>query len=41
VPPIRVDHAFYSRALRCLNIREGEGAGSDHKPLIAEFVWAE
>lgn len=38
VPPIRIDHALMPQGVHCLSIREGRGAGSDHKPLIAEFA---
>jgi endonuclease/exonuclease/phosphatase (EEP) superfamily protein YafD len=34
VPPIRIDQAFLSPSVECLEIAEGQGAGSDHKPLI-------
>ncbi len=40
IPPIRLDQAMMSRHWDCRAIREGEGRGSDHKPLIAEFVLA-
>ena len=33
-PPIRIDHALLSPEVECLSIREGEGRGSDHRPLI-------
>lgn len=36
LPPIRIDHAFLSPKVECLEIVEGEGRGSDHKPLIFE-----
>jgi len=36
LPPIRIDHAFLSPEVECLKIVEGEGRGSDHKPLILE-----
>lgn len=39
-PPIRIDHAVFSPELFCHSIREGEGAGSDHKPLIFEIGFA-
>lgn len=38
LPPIRLDHAYYSQHFRCIAIREGTGQGSDHKPLVADFV---
>lgn len=37
VPPIRIDHAFLSPQVACLKIREGAGAGSDHRPLILDL----
>jgi endonuclease/exonuclease/phosphatase (EEP) superfamily protein YafD len=36
LPPIRIDQAFLSPEVECLSIREGEGRGSDHKPLILD-----
>lgn len=36
VPPIRIDQAFLSPDLNCVEISEGEGHGSDHKPLILD-----
>jgi endonuclease/exonuclease/phosphatase (EEP) superfamily protein YafD len=33
---IRIDQALLSPELECLDIREGEGKGSDHKPLILD-----
>ncbi len=38
VPPIRLDHALVSPELVCVAIREGEGAGSDHRPLIVDLA---
>ncbi|MDH3719846.1 MAG: endonuclease/exonuclease/phosphatase family protein [Planctomycetota bacterium] len=38
IPPMRLDQAMMSRRFECVTIREGVGQGSDHKPLIAEFV---
>ena len=37
LPPIRIDQAFLSPQVECLNITEGIGSGSDHKPLILEI----
>ncbi len=37
LPPIRIDQAFLSPQVECLNITEGIGRGSDHKPLILEI----
>jgi endonuclease/exonuclease/phosphatase (EEP) superfamily protein YafD len=36
VPPIRIDQAFLSPDVVCQGIAEGEGRGSDHKPLILD-----
>jgi len=36
LPPIRIDHALLSPELACLSIKEGIGAGSDHKPLVVD-----
>jgi endonuclease/exonuclease/phosphatase (EEP) superfamily protein YafD len=36
LPPIRIDQAFMSPDVDCLRIVEGEGRGSDHKPLIID-----
>jgi endonuclease/exonuclease/phosphatase (EEP) superfamily protein YafD len=36
LPPIRIDHAFLTPDVECLGIREGRGAGSDHRPLIVD-----
>jgi endonuclease/exonuclease/phosphatase (EEP) superfamily protein YafD len=36
LPPIRIDQAFLSPDVECLNISEGVGRGSDHKPLILD-----
>jgi endonuclease/exonuclease/phosphatase (EEP) superfamily protein YafD len=38
LPPIRIDQAFLSPDVQCLNIAEGQGAGSDHKPLILDIA---
>jgi endonuclease/exonuclease/phosphatase (EEP) superfamily protein YafD len=37
-PPIRIDHAMISSDLVCLDIQEGIGTGSDHKPLVLEVA---
>lgn len=37
VPPIRIDHALVSPQVECLAIAEGEGGGSDHKPLVLDL----
>jgi endonuclease/exonuclease/phosphatase (EEP) superfamily protein YafD len=36
LPPIRIDQALVSPEIECLDIQEGEGRGSDHKPLILD-----
>jgi endonuclease/exonuclease/phosphatase (EEP) superfamily protein YafD len=33
---IRIDQALLSPEVECLGIKEGEGRGSDHKPLIVD-----
>jgi endonuclease/exonuclease/phosphatase (EEP) superfamily protein YafD len=35
-PPIRIDQAFLSPEVECLEIVEGEGKGSDHRPLVLD-----
>jgi endonuclease/exonuclease/phosphatase (EEP) superfamily protein YafD len=35
-PPIRIDHALLSAAVDCVEIVEGVGTGSDHRPLIVD-----
>jgi endonuclease/exonuclease/phosphatase (EEP) superfamily protein YafD len=37
-PPIRIDHVYVSRDLTVTRIATGTGAGSDHKPLVAEIA---
>lgn len=37
LPPIRIDQAFLSPEVECLGVSEGEGRGSDHKPLILDI----
>jgi endonuclease/exonuclease/phosphatase (EEP) superfamily protein YafD len=37
LPPIRIDQAFLSPDVTCLNISEGRGLGSDHKPLVLDI----
>lgn len=37
-PPIRLDHFLVSGDLHVLDIREGEGRGSDHRPIIGDFA---
>lgn len=38
LPPIRIDHALLSPEIGCLDVREGEGFGSDHKPLVVDLL---
>ena len=38
LPPIRIDHALVSPEVECLQIAEGAGRGSDHKPLIVDLL---
>lgn len=37
LPPIRIDQVFLSPDVECLDIREGEGDGSDHKPVVVDL----
>jgi endonuclease/exonuclease/phosphatase (EEP) superfamily protein YafD len=37
-PPIRLDHFFVSPELVTLDVSEGEGRGSDHRPIVADFA---
>jgi endonuclease/exonuclease/phosphatase (EEP) superfamily protein YafD len=37
-PPVRLDHVFLSRDLGVLGTRVGEGAGSDHRPVVADVA---
>jgi endonuclease/exonuclease/phosphatase (EEP) superfamily protein YafD len=41
LPPIRIDQAFLSPEVACSSIKEGEGPGSDHKPLILDVQLGE
>lgn len=36
-PPIRLDHFLVSNAVDVLAVREGQGQGSDHRPIVGEF----
>jgi endonuclease/exonuclease/phosphatase (EEP) superfamily protein YafD len=36
LPPIRIDQAFVSQDVECLGVWEGQGDGSDHRPLIVD-----
>jgi len=38
LPPIRLDHVFVSRDLGVLGARVGAGAGSDHRPVVADVA---
>ena len=38
LPRIRLDHVFLRGGVRCAAIREGVGAGSDHRPLVVDLV---
>jgi endonuclease/exonuclease/phosphatase (EEP) superfamily protein YafD len=37
-PPIRLDHFLISPEVSLLDVREGEGRGSDHRPIIGDFA---
>jgi endonuclease/exonuclease/phosphatase (EEP) superfamily protein YafD len=37
LPGIRIDHVYVSRALGCKATVIGRGAGSDHRPVMAEI----
>ncbi len=36
LPPVRIDQVFVSPEIECVRIVEGEGRGSDHKPVIVD-----
>lgn len=36
-PPLRIDHIYVSHDLAVTSVATGVGAGSDHKPLVAEI----
>jgi endonuclease/exonuclease/phosphatase (EEP) superfamily protein YafD len=38
IPPMRLDHVLVSREIAIAGVREGTGAGSDHRPVIAELT---
>jgi endonuclease/exonuclease/phosphatase (EEP) superfamily protein YafD len=38
VPPIHIDHAFLSSRVACLSVHEGQGRGSDHRPVILDLA---
>jgi endonuclease/exonuclease/phosphatase (EEP) superfamily protein YafD len=40
-PPILIDHVLVSREIAIASVREGRGAGSNHRPVIAELVLSE
>ena len=41
LPPLRLDHLLLSPEVACRTIREGEGRGSDHRPLVAQLALIE
>lgn len=38
VPGLRIDHLYYSPSVTCTSCLTGSPAGSDHRPVMAEFV---
>jgi endonuclease/exonuclease/phosphatase (EEP) superfamily protein YafD len=38
LPPIRIDHILVSAGVEPVTIREGRGAGSDHRPIVASIA---
>jgi endonuclease/exonuclease/phosphatase (EEP) superfamily protein YafD len=38
VPPVRLDHVLLTDQLVTVSVREGDGAGSDHRPVIADIA---
>lgn len=38
VPPVRLDHVFVSHDFGVVGARVGEGAGSDHRPIVADLA---
>jgi endonuclease/exonuclease/phosphatase (EEP) superfamily protein YafD len=38
LPPVRIDQVLTSPGMGCLDIHEGKGKGSDHRPVIAEIA---
>ena len=37
-PPIRIDHVLAAPMFACVEVREGRGEGSDHKPVIVDYA---
>jgi endonuclease/exonuclease/phosphatase (EEP) superfamily protein YafD len=37
-PPLRLDHVMMTGTLVTLSVREGDGVGSDHRPVIADIA---
>lgn len=38
LPPVRLDHVLVSPEVACLQVREGEGRGSDHRPVLVDVA---
>jgi endonuclease/exonuclease/phosphatase (EEP) superfamily protein YafD len=37
-PPLRIDHVFFTGTFVPLTVREGDGTGSDHRPVITDIA---
>jgi endonuclease/exonuclease/phosphatase (EEP) superfamily protein YafD len=38
LPPVRIDHVFVDEPITPVRVAQGEGAGSDHRPVVVDFV---
>jgi endonuclease/exonuclease/phosphatase (EEP) superfamily protein YafD len=41
LPPMRLDHVLVSSEVAVLDVRDGRGEGSDHRPVVAELAIGE